>query len=177
MDIKKFRPTSIYVTDFSGLLWCEKQFEYVLEFGRKKTQAMESGTELHEELHEEVAEVVEVTPKTKEDFFALKMFNCIQALENLEYEKIARELPIMGLIEGLLISGYIDELVKRNGKITLVDTKTRASRTCPSDAQKMGSHLQLMCYKYLIERFRQKQNDVNFFLKKYRIDSSLKNRK
>ncbi|MFC1722915.1 PD-(D/E)XK nuclease family protein [Nanoarchaeota archaeon] len=174
MNIKKYRPKAIYVTDFSSLMWCEKQFEFGLEHGKKETEAMKKGSEHHEELHEEVTEILKVSPKTKEDFFALKMYNCIQALEGIDYENIAREIPIMGFIEGLFITGYIDEVVIKNNVLMLIDTKTRSKKSMPSVEQKRTSHIQLMCYKFMLDNFIDKKYELDSFFKVYGFDENSK---
>lgn len=99
------------VTDLVSGVWCEQQFMYTLETGFKRnTPAMRKGTRLHKVLEEEVHTTVPVTVRTKEDQWGLKLFNICQGLQSLEEYGMTRELEVFGWLNGIFISGIIDEI-------------------------------------------------------------------
>ncbi|XP_010253550.1 PREDICTED: exonuclease V, chloroplastic isoform X2 [Nelumbo nucifera] len=148
------RKKGLAVTDITSTEWCEKQMEFSLLRGKpKKTKAMEAGTARHEKLEEEVIKKVKIHVKSVEDIWALKLMNFIVGANQLFFEGMTRELPLIGFLEGVWTVGVIDEIrMPSTGNIRnplLVDTKTRSQATLPSEAQKRNGRLQLMCYKYL----------------------------
>ncbi|KAJ0979330.1 hypothetical protein J5N97_014804 [Dioscorea zingiberensis] len=145
---------ALAVTDITATEWCEKQMEFVLLHGRpKRTEAMVAGSVRHAELEEEVVEKVEIQIKSIEESWALKFMNFIVGANQLLFEGLTRELPVIGVVEDTWMIGIIDELQMPVGEISLnpclIDTKTRYRATLPSEAQKRNARLQLMCYKYL----------------------------
>ncbi|RPA79110.1 hypothetical protein BJ508DRAFT_145979 [Ascobolus immersus RN42] len=100
------------VTDLSSPSWCEQQFVYDLsKHGRKPpTEAMKAGTAVHEKLEQELQQTVTVELKLKEEEWALKLFNAIQALHALRYEGVTREVPVFGIHRNRVIMGIIDEI-------------------------------------------------------------------
>jgi exonuclease V len=100
------------VTDLVSPVWCELQYFYNLsKFGRKPpTQAMKTGSKIHQALEDEVHTVVPVRTKTNEDRFGLRIWNAIQGLRGLRETGLARELQVWGVIGGQVVNGIIDEL-------------------------------------------------------------------
>lgn len=100
------------VTDLVSPVWCELQYFYTLsKFGRKpRTQAMRNGSKIHQKLEDEVHTTVPVQVQTKEDRFALRMWNVISGLRCLRETGLTRELEVWGVIEGQVVNGVIDEL-------------------------------------------------------------------
>ncbi|MBA0613933.1 hypothetical protein Godav_014287 [Gossypium davidsonii] len=100
-----------------------------------------------------VVKKVKVHIKSVEDSWALKFINFITCANQLLFEGITRELPLVGFVEGIWLVGVIDELrMPENGSDRnpiLVDTKTRVRDTLPAEPQSRNGRLQLMCYKYL----------------------------
>ncbi|MBA0855761.1 hypothetical protein Goshw_018690 [Gossypium schwendimanii] len=100
-----------------------------------------------------VVKKVKVHIKSVEGSWALKFINFITCANQLLFEGITRELPLVGFVEGIWLVGVIDELrMPENGSDRnpiLVDTKTRARDTLPAEPQSRNGRLQLMCYKYL----------------------------
>lgn len=148
------RKKGLYVTDITATEWCEKQMEFVLQFGKPEiTNAMKLGITRHAKLEEEVIKKVEVRVESREDIWALKFINFIVCANQLSFEGLTRELPVVGFIQGVWMVGVIDELrmpVTGDDRIlTLVDTKTRLQPRLPAEPQRRNGRLQLMCYKYL----------------------------
>ncbi|KAB2042387.1 hypothetical protein ERO13_D02G184700v2 [Gossypium hirsutum] len=148
------RKRALSVTDITATEWCEKQMEFSLLFGKRKiSKAMKAGKARHVKLEEEVVKKVKVHIKSVEDSWALKFINFITCANQLLFEGITRELPLVGFVEGIWLVGVIDELrMPENGSDRnpiLVDTKTRVRDTLPAEPQSRNGRLQLMCYKYL----------------------------
>ncbi|KAF2819482.1 hypothetical protein CC86DRAFT_449873 [Ophiobolus disseminans] len=100
------------VTDLVSPAWCELQYFYTLsKFGRKpRTQAMRNGSKIHQKLEDEVHTTIPVQVESKEDRFALRMWNAISGLRGLRDTGLTRELEVWGVLEGQVVNGVIDEL-------------------------------------------------------------------
>lgn len=145
---------ALSVTDITASEWCEKQMEFMLIRGRpEKTAAMKVGSARHTELETEVLVRVELDIRSKEDSWAVRLVNFIVGVNQLLFDGMTRELPVVGLVEGVWLIGIIDEvrMSEQSGmkQPLLVDTKTRSRAAPPSEPQKRNARLQLMCYKFL----------------------------
>ncbi|KAF9696830.1 hypothetical protein EKO04_005293 [Ascochyta lentis] len=100
------------VTDLVSPAWCELQYLYTLsKFGRKpRTQAMRTGSKIHQKLEDEVHTTVLVKVQTREDRFGLRMWNTISGLRCLRETGLTRELEVWGVIDGQVVNGVIDEV-------------------------------------------------------------------
>ncbi|KAL8496742.1 hypothetical protein ACS0TY_020423 [Phlomoides rotata] len=153
--LQKFRKgRAISVTDLTGTEWCEKQMEFSLHLGKpKKTKAMKAGSARHVALEAEVIKRVKIQTESAEDVWALKFMNFIFGANQLLFDGLTRELPLVGFIQGVWMVGIIDEIRMPVSEATrfpiLVDTKTRVRATLPGEPQKRNGRLQLMCYKRL----------------------------
>lgn len=100
------------VTDLVSPAWCELQYFYTLtKFGRKpRTQAMRTGSKIHQKLEDEVHTTVPVLVETKGDRFGLRMWNAISGLRCLRETGLTRELEVWGVLDGQVVNGVIDEL-------------------------------------------------------------------
>ncbi|KAB1227014.1 Exonuclease V, chloroplastic [Morella rubra] len=146
--------SGLTVPDLRIREWCEKQMEFVLlRAKRKTTTAMKVGSARHTKLEEEVVKKVKVRVKSREDTWALKLLNFMIGANQLLFEGLTRELPVIGFAEGVWMVGVIDEIrmpateIERNP--ILVDTKTRVRDTLPAEPQRRNGRLQLMCYKHM----------------------------
>ena len=113
--VERFRrpPNKAFsVTDLVSPAWCELQYWYTLtKHGRKRrTPAMEKGSVVHKTLEDEIYTTVPVEITTKEDAWALRIWNVIQGLRLLREYGITRELEVWGLIDGEVVNGVIDQL-------------------------------------------------------------------
>ncbi|CAL0304097.1 unnamed protein product [Lupinus luteus] len=153
--LRRFRTKrALSVTDLTSTEWCEKQMEFSLQLGKRKVnQAMKAGIARHAKLEQEVITRVEVKIKSREDGWALKFLNFINGVNQLLFEGLTRELPVVGIVEGIWMVGVIDEirmpLTENDHNPVLIDTKTRSQYKLPSEPQRRNGRLQLMCYKYL----------------------------
>lgn len=142
------------VTDLTGTEWCEKQTEFILLFGKpKRTKAMKAGSARHVALEQEVIKRVKVQVECAEDVWALKFMNFIVGANQLLFDGLTRELPLVGFVEGVWMVGIIDEIRMPASESTsfpkLVDTKTRVRATLPGEPQRRNGRYQLMCYKFM----------------------------
>ncbi|OWP03573.1 hypothetical protein B2J93_7591 [Marssonina coronariae] len=103
---------ALSVSDLVAPAWCELQFWYILtKHGKKKrTPAMRGGTRVHKELENQVHTTVKVDVQTKEDAWAVRIWNVIQGLRTLRDTGQTRELEIWGIVDGQVVNGVIDEL-------------------------------------------------------------------
>ncbi|KAI4606720.1 hypothetical protein J4E80_010032 [Alternaria sp. BMP 0032] len=113
--IERFRTKPkkcLSVTDLVSPAWCELQYFYTLsKFGRKpRTQAMKTGSKIHQTLEDQVHTTVPVQVESKEDRFGLRMWNAISGLRCLRETGLTRELEVWGVLEGQVINGVIDEI-------------------------------------------------------------------
>ncbi|XP_043708266.1 exonuclease V, chloroplastic-like [Telopea speciosissima] len=148
------RRKGLAITDLTASEWCEKQMEFSLLYGKpRRTKAMKAGSDRHAKLEEEVIKKVKVRVKAVEDAWGLKLMNFIVGSNQLLFEGLTRELPLVGLVDGVWMVGVIDEirmpLTEEIRTPSLVDTKTRVQASLPSEPQRRNGRLQLMCYKYL----------------------------
>ncbi|VFQ98903.1 unnamed protein product [Cuscuta campestris] len=148
------RKRGLAVTDITATEWCEKQMEYFLLLGKPEaSKAMKAGSLRHAALEEEVIKRVKVQTQCIEDVWAIKLMNFVVGANQLLFDGLTRELPIVGFAEGVWMVGVIDEIRMRSEENKrfpiLVDTKTRMRPTLPSEAQRRNGRLQLMCYKHI----------------------------
>ena len=104
----------------------------------------------------EVHEIVKVRSVTKEDKAAVQLINTLTQLSVIKTGAIEREIPVFGdpFDSPVLVRGVIDQLqyCSDSRELILTDHKTRKSTYLPTTQQKKGTSLQLMLYKYLLDR-------------------------
>lgn len=170
------RRKGLYVTDVTATEWCEKQMEFILLFGKpESTPAMKAGSMRHAKLEEEVIKKVEVHVESLEDMWALKFMNFIICANQLLFEGLTREVPVVGLVQGVWMVGVIDELrmpiAGEDRNLMLVDTKTRVRPRLPTEPQGRNGRLQLMCYKYLWDNLVSENFPSAQFFEYFSLDS------
>ena len=93
--------------------WCELQYWYALTSPRgrvRRTRAMRQGSAVHQRLEDAVHRRVEVPVRTREDAYALRIWNVIQGLQTLRQTGMTRELELWGVRGGQVVTGVVDEL-------------------------------------------------------------------
>ncbi|KAI1824541.1 hypothetical protein F4861DRAFT_505392 [Xylaria intraflava] len=115
--LQRFRTSPrrpLTVSDLAAGAWCELQHWYTLTLlpgGRKtKTPAMRGGSRVHQTLEDEVHSAVHVRIASKEEAFALRLWNIIQGLRTLRDTGLTREMEVWGKVDGEIINGVIDQL-------------------------------------------------------------------
>jgi exonuclease V len=71
---------------------------------------MRQGSAVHKVLEDQVHTNVPVEVMTKEDGWALRIWNVIQGLRMLRMTGMTRELEVWGVIDGEIVNGIIDQL-------------------------------------------------------------------
>ncbi|KAI1113877.1 hypothetical protein F5Y14DRAFT_451687 [Nemania sp. NC0429] len=111
---RSFPKRPLTVTDMAAGAWCELQHWYTLSRlpGGKKTitPAMRGGSRIHQTLEDEVHSTVRVTIASREEAFALRLWNIIQGVRTLRDTGITRELEVWGTVQGEVLNGVIDQL-------------------------------------------------------------------
>ena len=79
-------------------MWCEQQLHYSFEKPTlvRENEAANKGSELHLERELETQDYVDVEVETKEDIFAVKLFNLVKSLEELGYTYNVQSLDNSG---------------------------------------------------------------------------------
>eukprot|EP00820_Chromera_velia_P017712 Cvel_26954.t1-p1 / transcript=Cvel_26954.t1 / gene=Cvel_26954 / organism=Chromera_velia_CCMP2878 / gene_product=Exonuclease V, chloroplastic, putative / transcript_product=Exonuclease V, chloroplastic, putative / location=Cvel_scaffold3284:12354-18199(+) / protein_length=558 / sequence_SO=supercontig / SO=protein_coding / is_pseudo=false len=184
----------ISVTEFSAQLWCETQLQLQYVTGRKRqTAAMAAGIKRHAEIESDDHTTEEVEVETREDLYAFKALNSVLQLDMLRqrHEELlkgngggngpgtpssssselpgarVREVWVCGLVNGLYVSGIIDELriVPCEGgdfRLLISDTKTRQQPSLPSMAQRRTSAIQLQVYHRMVSELRENGSGSQF---------------
>ncbi|KAI5293639.1 hypothetical protein KEM52_005359 [Ascosphaera acerosa] len=116
LQLFRSRPRkTLSVTDLVSTSWCELQYWYTLAYhGRKPTTAaMKLGTEAHKTLEDQVHTTVPVEVLTREDGWALRIWNLIQGLRTLRATGLTREFEVWGIVDGELVVGIIDQIARQ----------------------------------------------------------------
>lgn len=71
---------------------------------------MKQGSAVHKNLEEQVHTTVPIDIMTKEDGWALRIWNVIHGLRTLRETGMARELEVWGKVDGQIVTGVIDQL-------------------------------------------------------------------
>ncbi|KAG9010317.1 hypothetical protein FRB94_010667 [Tulasnella sp. JGI-2019a] len=135
-----FRKGRLSVTDLVTPTWCEVKFDYSLRGQRwkgakmdsvvvskngkkipvKKTivveaeKIMKKGEAVHKKLEEELPSVeIVIKIQNAEEKLGLEILNMISSLQMLTTIGRCREFRVMGFVNGLLIVGIIDEIVRK----------------------------------------------------------------
>nr|XP_025963375.1 exonuclease V [Dromaius novaehollandiae] len=100
----------------------------------------------------EVHDIVDVPTSSREDAWAVRVLNLLTMIPVLQAGDCVRELPVFGLIEGVFLTGVIDELCYNiKGELELNELKTRSRPVMPSEAQRRRDHFQVCLYKYIFD--------------------------
>ncbi|KAJ8115200.1 hypothetical protein ONZ43_g4723 [Nemania bipapillata] len=142
---RSFPRRPLTVTDMAAGAWCELQHWYTLTRlpGGKRTitPAMRGGSRVHQTLEDEVHTAVQVTVASKEEAFALRLWNVIQGLRTLRDTGITRELEVWGTVEGEILNGVIDQLNHESPNASFEEELNMASLSADSQQQQQQSSI------------------------------------
>lgn len=155
---------------------------------------MKTGSKIHQTLEDEVHTTVPVHITSKEDGFALRIWNAISGLRCLRETGLTRELEVWGLIEGQVVNGVIDELSYRppdasakthpyytdkeglvfddceaGRQVYLTDVKTRSVDSLPGVVALRPTCMQLMLYRHLLEKLASNTVDAEAIFARYQL--------
>ncbi|MEM3781458.1 MAG: PD-(D/E)XK nuclease family protein [Candidatus Micrarchaeaceae archaeon] len=172
--LKRLGKSGISVTDIASQFWCEKQMELNYLYGKRYTEAMRRGKQLHADLQAEVFVPLSVEPVTYADFVYKTGYENCMALKTLADKGVCRELHIYGSLNGYRISGQIDELKLESGKVRIIELKTvhQDGQAMRIDSVYARPHIvQVMLYKRLLEDLKQGVYTISNFTYAYKIKS------
>ncbi|KAM6945973.1 exonuclease V [Aplochiton taeniatus] len=156
--MERFFKKHLQVTKLCDQNWCEIKMVYGFIRPRERRLEMQravvtTGTSIHiaRELEDQL-DAVTVPVFTREDREATKLLNMLQKIQHLQAGKRVREFPVFGMLEGVFLSGIVDELcLNEAGELVLSELKTRCQRSAPGPAQARGHALQVGVYRLLLE--------------------------
>ncbi|MGI0141875.1 MAG: PD-(D/E)XK nuclease family protein [Candidatus Micrarchaeales archaeon] len=185
--LEKLKKNSISATDIASQYWCELQMELNYIHGREFNAAMKGGAKIHKELQAEIETTISVEPLGYPDFLYKEAYENYLALKSLNEKGIGREIKIYGSIGGYKFSGKIDELRKKDGKVTIVETKTKALNAKLggknegikeiSEATMRTHKTQIMLYRRLLGDLCSKNYTYQNFYNSYGIKKMVLNEK
>ncbi|KAG8969897.1 hypothetical protein FRC03_000143 [Tulasnella sp. 419] len=136
-----FRPQlRLTVTDLVTLAWCEVKFDYGLrgrrylgeqmdnvvvskhgkqipvekEIVKMSEKVMKKGNAVHKKLEMELPSVeITVKVRTAEERCGLELLNTLSNLKMLSLNGPCREVRVFGFIEGIFVTGIIDEITRK----------------------------------------------------------------
>ncbi|KAJ8367895.1 hypothetical protein SKAU_G00079230 [Synaphobranchus kaupii] len=155
--MERFWRTHLAVTQVCSQTWCELQVAYGFEIPHVLTELEErpevtAGASIHLSREMEVQKVVAVPVLSREDRQAIPFLNLLSMIPALQAGLRVRELPVLGLLEGVFLMGVVDELCySEKGELVLTELKTRRVNTLPGPAQVKGHNLQVRLYKLLFD--------------------------
>ncbi|XP_019401107.1 PREDICTED: exonuclease V isoform X2 [Crocodylus porosus] len=135
------------VTGLAGQSWCEQQMVFGMEQPRplapETAALLDTGKSIHLARELEVHDLVKIPTTSREDCWAIKILNLLSVIPVLQAGGHVRELPVFGVIEGVFVSGIIDELCyNTKGELELNELKTRSRPFMPGKAQRKKDHFQ-----------------------------------
>ncbi|MGC8675949.1 MAG: PD-(D/E)XK nuclease family protein [Candidatus Micrarchaeia archaeon] len=170
--LKKLGKSSISATDLASQFWCEKQMELNYLYGRKYTEEMRKGRQMHADLQAEVFVPLNIEPVTYADFLYKTGYEDYMALKTLGQKGVCRELRIYGSVSGYRIVGQIDELRMEDGKVRILELKTvqpNGAKPAVDSARAKPHIVQIMTYKKLLEDIRSGRYTLRNFSNSYGI--------
>lgn len=144
------------VTDLSTQ-YCElkKFYDLIVDMPVEETKAMKRGSKIHQmlekEVHTDVVQVPKTVRKSKEDEWGEKLLEMRNRLSQLLVTGKCRELYIISLIKGRIVSGYIDYLVSEDNEVVIIDSKSRSSSKLPAESQQRQAYHQLLLYHKVLK--------------------------
>ncbi len=168
--LERLNRKSIRVTDLASQYWCERQMELRYLYGDKVTKEEKQGRKIHEMLESETNVPVLLEPKSYADYVYKMLYTDHMALGALAQNKRTREFQIFGLMDGFNLAGKIDELRIRDGKLLIVEDKTRQSNEVPGESQMLPHKIQIMFYRDMLSALRSGAYTMQRFSEFYGTD-------
>lgn len=168
--MSRLHKSAIRVTDIAGQYWCERQMELYHLYGRDITKGIKIGKKMHEELENETNVPVVLEPRNYADYLYKELYTGVSAINTLHKSGITREISIYGSLNGYKLVGKIDQLERRDGEISVVETKTRQKDEPPSDSQKLSNRIQPMFYRKMLADIQERAYTAENFRRSYNID-------
>ncbi len=148
--LERLGKKSIRVTDLAGQYWCEKKVELKLRYKEKPTEETASGKEIHEALESRTNAPIELKPVKYSDYVYKVLYANHIGMQMLARNRVTREFSVFGEMDGFPLTGKIDELHVREGKLFIIDDKTKRESRAPKEEWMTSDKLQVMFYRKLL---------------------------
>ncbi len=126
-------------------------------YGKRYTKEMFKGRQVHEALQKEAYIPLIIEPVTYADTMYKTAYENVMSLKSLKTKKLCREFRIYGSVNGYRISGVIDEMRIQDGKVVVIENKTRESPK-PVNPESTRPHIvQVMLYRKMIGDIKAKR--------------------
>ncbi|KAJ6520511.1 exonuclease V [Mycena sanguinolenta] len=163
----RYRTGILSVTDLVSLAWCEVQFDYGLrqkrfrplehrpasfraesgkeivvqqEVAVRNDKTTKRGQFIHKELERELRpEEIQILITGEEERWALRLLNFLSSLMSLRAEGHAREIPVFGIVDGVIVVGIVDELLIREESDSLACPSPPSCEPEPQPGTKRAS--------------------------------------
>jgi hypothetical protein len=165
--LSRLHKTSIRVTDIANQFWCERQMELNYLYGQKFTKEMAKGRKIHETLQEEVCVPITIEPVTYRDYMYKTAYENAMSLRSLKANGICREVRVYGSVNGFRISGQIDEMKVREGKVQVVERKTTEAGKQLTGSYTKPHIVQIMLYRKMLDDIRSRRYALENFCATY----------
>ncbi|KAJ7838727.1 exonuclease V [Mycena olivaceomarginata] len=125
------RAGSLSVTDLISLAWCE-EIVVEQEVAARNDKTTKRGQFIHKELELELQpEEITVLVTTEEERWAFRLISFLSSVTALGVERCVREIPVFGVVDGVVVIGIIDELLIRNQSEPETGTKRPSDSALP----------------------------------------------
>lgn len=168
--LEKLGKSSILVTDIANQFWCERQMECNYLYGKKYTKEMTKGKQLHSELQNEVYIPLTIEPVTYEDFLYKTAYENYRSLSSLKEKGMCRELRVYGSLNGYRLSGQVDEMRIRGGKVQVVEKKTTDAKRQLTEVYTRPHRVQVMLYRKMLGDIKNRSYAYENFAKIYGLN-------
>ncbi|KAJ6657864.1 hypothetical protein lerEdw1_001784 [Lerista edwardsae] len=160
--LEAFRLRYLTVTQITAQVWCEQQMVFKREIPDlqvpEAAAVLDAGKSIHLARELEDHDLVTVCITSREDSWAIRLFNLLLMIRDLKGGRRVREFPVFGVLEGVFVVGIIDQLsYTAKGELELHELKTRKEPSMPSAAQKKRDQFQVCLYKYIFDAMVQGQ--------------------
>ena len=160
--------SSISVKNIASQKWCEKQMELYMKVPYS-TPAMQSGAAVHTTIQEKVYVKLPVEPISWQDRQYKWAYENYAGLSKMPSDNYCREIRIYGSIDGFKISGQIDELLLKDGKVVIAEDKTVMGAPGKVSLRFESDKIQSYIYKRLVDDIREGRYTYATFAKQHDI--------
>ncbi len=167
--LSRLHKTSILVTDIANQFWCERQMELNYIYGKKFTKEMAKGRKIHEALQEEVYVPLTIEPVTYKDYLYKTAYENVMSLRSLKANGMCREVRVYGSANGYRLSGQIDEMRVKEGKVQVIERKTTEAGRQLTGMYTRPHVVQIMLYRKMMEDIKSRRYALENFCATYGV--------
>jgi hypothetical protein len=167
--MERLHKNGITATDIATQFWCERQMELNCLHKPAPTKAMEKGSRMHEAWQLKVRVPIALEPRSYPDFLYKTAYENYMTLSALREKGVGREIMVYGSLNGYRISGKIDELRMKDGKVSVVEDKTVRQGMTVDEPHTRPHIVQIMLYRKLLEDIRSRSYSYENFANVFRL--------